>query len=101
MKKQKNSNTGCSYVNCLLLQQVIRIDLMKQTLVDRILGESFIVDEEEYEKYCVRRRERDPCNDIDRFGHPNRMGWFLFPNLNEARLKKTSRLTFAFQLLCG
>lgn len=59
-------------------------------LDDRILGEALVVDEEEYEKHGVRRREGDPCDYVDRFCHPDRVGWLLFPHLNETCLGGTA-----------
>lgn len=73
-----------------LLQQIVRVDCVEQMLDDRILGEALVVDEEEYEKHGVRRREGDPCDYVDRFRHPDRVGRLLFPHLDEACLGGTA-----------
>lgn len=65
---------------------VVGVDGVQQVLADRILGEALVVDEEEYEKDGVRRREGDPGDHVDRLGHPDRVRRFLFPHLDEARL---------------
>lgn len=71
-----------------LLQQVVvvGVDGVQQMLADRILGEALVVDEKEYEKNGIRRREGDAGDHVDRFCHPDRVGWLLFPHLDEACL---------------
>lgn len=75
-----------------LLQQVVvvGVDGVQQVLADRILGEALVVDEEEYEKDGVRRREGDPGDHVDRLGHPDRVRWLLFPHLDEACLGRAA-----------
>ena len=68
------------------LQQVVGVDLVDEWLLDRILGESLVVDEEKYQKDGVRRREGDARDHVDRLRDAYWMRRFLFAHLHEARL---------------
>lgn len=85
----------------LLLQQVVvvGVDGVQQVLADRILGEALVVDEEEYEKHGVRRREGDTGDHVDRFGHPDRVRWLLFPHLDEACLERIEGKDMIFSMM--
>lgn len=52
------------------------------------LRKSFVMDEKEYQKYCVGRRKCNTRDDINGFSDSNWMRWLLFPNLNETSLEK-------------
>lgn len=45
------------------------------------------MDEEEYQKYCVGRREGDARDDIDSFCHPDRMRRLFLAHLHETCLQ--------------
>lgn len=95
---KKLTNFKCVFSVILLLQQVVvvGVDGVQQVLADRILGEALVVDEEEYEKHGVRRREGDAGDHVDRFGHPDRVGRLLFPHLDEACLERNERKDMIF-----
>lgn len=56
-------------------------------LLSGILCEPFVVDEKEYQKYCVGRWKCYTRNDIYSFSDTNWMRWLLFPHLYETSLR--------------
>lgn len=76
---------GIYILRLVLLLLLLRLHLMSR---GTILRKALVVDEEEYQKYRVGRREGDPRDDIDGFRNTNRMRWLLFAHLH----KKTRSL---------
>lgn len=53
------------------------------------LWKPFVMDEKEYQKYCIGRWKCNACNNINSFSDSDRMRWFLFSHLNKARLSNS------------
>lgn len=55
-------------------------------MISIFLRECFVMDEKEYQKYCVGRRKCNTRNDINGFSDSNWMWRLFFPNLNKTSL---------------